>query len=342
MSAIPVHIVTGFLGAGKTTFLNALLKHPGFARTALVINEFGETGLDHLFIEGREDGVVELSNGCLCCTIRGELSATLDGLPHERIDRVIVETTGLADPGPVLQAAMGVEGFAPGGLVTLACALNAPLQLDTHEEARRQIALADLVIVTKLDLIPVAEREAAFDGLARRVRSLGPSARVIARDEASLSPQLFDELPVRLPAVSHGHDHHHHHHHHDVTHHGDSIRSAVLRADRPMPRRAIEAFCELLGSAHAASLLRLKGLVAVEGQSGPLVLHGVHGLFHEPQQLAQWPDEDRETRIVVILQDMDPDFVRRLFAGFANMPMTDTPDREALTRNPLAVPGFRA
>lgn len=339
--SVPVHVLTGFLGAGKTTFLNELLRHPGFSRTAIIVNEFGETGLDHLFIEGREDGVVELSNGCLCCTIRGELASTLAALPHERIDRVIVETTGLADPGPVLQASIGLDFYRPGGLVTLADALNAPLQLDEQEEARRQAALADLLIVTKLDLVPPEARDGRFGEVAQRLRGLNPAAPILRREDAELSPALFDALPVSPAPQAHGHHHDHHHHGHDVSRHGERIRSVVLRHDRPMPRRAVDAFCELLTSAHAAPLLRMKGLVAIEDRRGPLVIHAIHGLLHEPDQRDEWPDADHSTRIVVILQDLDPEFVRRLFAGFANLPMADTPDRAALVDNPLSIPGFR-
>ena len=350
--AIPVCVVSGFLGAGKTSFLNRLLGHEGFARTAVIINEFGETGLDHLFIEGREDGIVELSNGCLCCTIRGELATTLDSLPRERIDRVIVETTGLADPGPVLQAVMAVPAYRHGGLVTLVDALNAPLQIERQEEARRQVALADLLIVTKLDMLEGADRESRSAEIRTLLRGLNPVAPVIDREQAALSPALIDGLGQAIVLshdfesrhgrhAPHAHDHHHGHGH-DVSRHGDDIRSLVLRHGGKLPRRVVEAFCELLGSAHSASLLRLKGLVAIEGEAGPLVIHGIHGVFHEPVQLDRWPDGDEATRIVVILQGMDPDFVRRLFAGFVGRPAVDTPDRAALMDNPLAIPGFRS
>jgi G3E family GTPase len=141
-----------------------------------------------------------------------------------------------------------------------------------------------------------------------------------------------------IPAGS-GHDHHHHHH--DVSRHGDSIRSLVLTAPNPMPRQAVEMFCELMTSAHAEHLLRLKGLVAVEGKAGPLLIHAVHGVMHEPRQMESWPGGVTGTRIVAILDGLDPEFVSRLFAGFANLPMPDTPDRDALTHNPLSVPGYR-
>lgn len=348
MARIPVHVFTGFLGAGKTTFLNDLLKDEAFARTAIIVNEFGETGLDHLFMTAREDAVIELSNGCLCCTIRGELADTLAELPHAGIDRVIVETTGLADPVPVLQAIIAdprvSARFEAASLITLVDALNAPLQLDEHREAVRQVALADLLLISKLDLAPAQDRAARRDAIAARLRALNAVAPILERDEAPLSPALLDPLRLRaaalLPSVQ-PHDHHHdHHRNHDVSRHGEHIRSIVLKSEKPMPRRALDAFCELLASAHSAHLLRLKGLVSVEGQEGPLIVHGIHGLFHEPEQRRAWPDGDRTTRIVVILRDMDPDFVAKLFSGFANLPRIDTPDRAAMLDNPLAIGGF--
>ncbi len=350
MTRIPVHILTGFLGAGKTTFLNDLLKDETFSKTAVIVNEFGETGLDHLFIRGREDAVIELSNGCLCCTIRGELADTLAVLPDEGIDRVIVETTGLADPVPVLQAIIADPRISPrfeaASLVTLVDALNAPVQLDEHMEAVRQVALSDLLLVTKLDMAPEEDRAARRHAIETRLRALNAAAPILERGALDLSPALLDPLRLRaaalLPSAQHDDHHHHDHgsHQHDVSRHGEHIRSVVLRSDRPMPRRALDAFCELLASAHSAHLLRLKGLVSIEGEQGPLIVHGIHGVFHEPEQRGEWPDADHSTRIVVIIRDMDPDFVARLFAGFANLPRIDTPDRAAMLDNPLAIGGF--
>ncbi len=340
---VPVHILSGFLGSGKTTLLNTLLKSPLLARTAVVINEFGQTGLDHLFVEGRQDSIVELSNGCLCCTIRGELAQTLQSLPVEAIDRVLVETTGLADPGPVLQAvlSLSVAGgqFALGGLVVLLDALNGPQQLAQQNEAALQIALADLVVITKLDLVPQEQENRRVEQLRGLVRSHNPTVDLLRNNE--LTPQLFlgagTAISGRVVPAPPGLDHHHH----DVSRHGENIRSTVLRAPKPLPMRALEMFCELLTSAHAENLLRLKGIVAIEGEAMPIVVHAIHGVMHEPQFLSHWPDDDHTTRIVVVLRDMDPAFVERLFAGFANLGGVGIPDRAALLDNPLAVPGAR-
>jgi G3E family GTPase len=346
---IPVHILTGFLGSGKTTFLNETLKGPGFERTAVIINEFGETGLDHLFLEGREEGIFELSNGCLCCTIRSELAATLVSLPQDRIDRVLVETTGLADPVPILQAIIGTYAvssrFFVAGMLTMVDSLNIVDQLATHREARLQVALADLLVMTKLDMLDAAARTERLGMVTRELRAMNPVAQILLRDQVTPTPALLDMVSghasnIALAAseeAGHGHEHHHDH---DVSRHGDSIRAAVLTVAKPMRRQAVEMFCELMTTAHAPSLLRLKGLVSVEGSKGPLVVHAVHGIMHEPVQMEDWPDENRETRIVVILQDQDPDFVRRLLAAFADIPMSDLPDSTALTNNPLSIPGY--
>jgi G3E family GTPase len=352
---IPVHVLTGFLGSGKTTFLNELLKGPGFERTAVIINEFGETGLDHLFLEGREEGIFELSNGCLCCTIRSELAATLLSLPTDRIDRVLVETTGLADPVPILQAIIGSPAvsslFDVASMITIVDSLNAKEQLAAHREARLQVALADLLIVTKLDMLDCAARGERTDIAMRELRALNPLAKILVRDLFAPSAAILDLAAgqargsgmVEAGKSGHGHNHDHghdDHHGHDVNRHGDRIRSAALTVSRPMRRQAIDMFCELMTSAHASSLLRLKGLVAVEGSERPLVIHAVHGVLHEPRQLDRWPDNKRETRIVVILQDLDPEFVRRVLYAFADVPMPDMPDGEALVNNPLAIPGY--
>ena len=339
MKRIPVHVITGFLGSGKTTLLNQLLRHDGFGRTAIIINEFGQTGLDHLFIEGREDGIFELSNGCLCCTIRGELAHTLLSLPMQGIDNVIVETTGLADPVPVLQAIIShpqvADRFEAASLTCLVDVLNGFQQLHEHQEARLQVALADQIIVTKLDMLTAGEQAPQLEKLKAALQGHNSRSPIIAKAELVLGPAMFkassNRILHQLPSPLN--------HHHDVNRHGENIRTTILANAQPMPAQAIEMFCKLLTSAYAPHLLRLKGLASVEGCNGPLVLHAIHGVLHEPKALEKWPDADHSTRIVVILRDLDPDLVKRLFAGFANVPQADAPDRQALIDNPLAIAG---
>ena len=341
----PVIVLSGFLGAGKTSLLNALLREGALARTAVIVNEFGEIGLDHLFLGKKGDNIIEMSAGCLCCTIRGELAATLIDLAPLDIDRIVIETTGLADPVPVLQAILSDrevgERFELAGLITLVDVINAPATLDAHAEARSQVSLADALVLTKADILQQGVREEAIAKLTARLRELNPLAPVIMRDNENELVRLFTGGLSKAasgkiePARTHDH-----HHHHDVNRHGERITATLLRHDRPVPLPAIEAFLELIASAHGERVLRIKGLVSVEGSELPYAVHGVQGVFHEPEPLGAWPDADRTTRLVAILRDMEPDFIQRLFAGFAGIARPDTPDRQALTDTPLAIPGF--
>lgn len=346
MSAtVPLHLVTGFLGAGKTTALNAALNAPELVRTAIVLNEFGETGLDHLFFETRSN-IVELANGCLCCTIRGELADTLADLPLNDIDRVIIETTGLADPVPILQLLTThpelTARFAFAGMIAFADALQISDQSGRYGEARRQIALADQIFITKLDLIPQSEREKFADETCSLLRDMNAEAPIepISAENLVLALSGHNQptqaaIPLAQPQA------HQHAHHHATHHHTHGIHAVTLRHEGALPYKVIETFCELLTSAHADKLLRLKGVVAVAGDPRPLAIHCVGGVMHEPRWLAEWPDTDHGTRIVVITDGLQPGFVEKLFAGFAGMPLTDTPDADALTDNPLAIPGHR-
>ena len=365
---IAVSILTGFLGAGKTTMLNRLLKDPGLADTAVIINEFGDVAIDHLLVEQASDGVIELSDGCLCCTVRGELVDTLAGLVDrlqtgriERLNRVIIETTGLADPVPVLHSVMGhpilAQAFRLDGVIALVDAVNGDATLDAHEEAVRQVAVADRIVLTKTDLAAAADGVAS---LRRRLAKLNPSAAIIdaARSDTGRAA-LFDcglynpeskTADVRRwlgdeAGHAHGHAHddsdrhgHAHHHRHDAR-----IRSFSLVHDKPLAFTVIENFLDLLRSSRGDNLLRMKGIIEIAEDPGrPLVIHGVQKLLHPPVRLERWPDDARRgTRIVLITMDLSEDDVRRLFAAFTGTPGIDAPDRAALEENPLAIPGFR-
>ncbi|MBB3542639.1 MULTISPECIES: GTP-binding protein [unclassified Rhizobium] len=375
---IPVTILTGFLGAGKSTLLNRILKDSAMKDAAVIINEFGDVGIDHLLVESSGDAIIELSDGCLCCTVRGELVDTLANLMDavqtgrvKPVKRVVIETTGLADPAPVMQAIMGnpviATNFDLDGIVTVVDAVNGSQTLDNHEEAVKQAAVADRLVLSKRAM---ASPEGLL-ALEKRLYALNPRAALMDADsveagQASLLVNGLYDPASKIADVgrwlrdedahAHHHDHHHHgagghHHHHghdhqdphDVNRHDASIRSFSIVEDKPIDPMALDMFIDLLRSAHGEKLLRMKAIVAVSDRPDrPLVLHGVQSIFHPPSRLPAWPDpEDRRTRMVLITKDLPEAFVKDLFDAFLGKPRIDTPDRAALNDNPLAVPGMR-
>ena len=359
---IPLSVITGFLGAGKTTLLNRLLRDPGLRETAVLVNEVGEIGLDHLFYEILDGETVLLPGGCLCCSVRGDLVNSLEDIlrgqdngKNTPFRRVVIETTGLADPASVLHAVMThpylVQRYRLDGVVTLVDAVNGSATLDEHREAVKQAAVADRLVLSKTDL-------AGAEGLAllrARLKALNPAAAILdaAKGEANaaalLDAGLYDpssKIPdvkrwlaeAAVEAAEHAHHHHdegdpdHHHHHHD-----DRIRVFTLASEAAIPAATLESFLDFLRSIHGAKLLRLKGIVQLaEEPDQPLVLHAVQHVMHPPARLAAWPDQDRRSRIVCVTYDLDPAIVRRLFGAFLGQPQVDMPDREALLDNPLA------
>jgi G3E family GTPase len=387
---IPVTILTGFLGAGKSTLLNRILKDPAMKDAAVIINEFGDVGIDHLLVESSGDAIIELSDGCLCCTVRGELVDTLANLMDaiqtgrvKKVNRVVIETTGLADPAPVMQAIMGnpiiAENFDLDGVVTIVDAVNGLQTLDNHEEAVKQAAVADRLILSKQTMASPD----VLDRLRARLHALNPRATLMDADDpatgtaATLVNGIYDPA-TKSADVSrwlhdehaheahhnhdHGHDHHHdhghdhvhhhgHHHHHahddqnphDVNRHDASIRSFSIVEDKASDPMALDMFVDLLRSAHGEKLLRMKAIVLMSDRPDrPLVLHGVQSIFHPPSRLPAWPNpDDRRTRMVLITKDLPEAFVKDLFDAFLGKPRIDTADRAALNDNPLAIPGMR-
>lgn len=355
---VPVTILTGFLGSGKTTLLNRLLQHPGMAGAAVIINEFGEIGLDHLLVEPISDGIVLLTTGCLCCTMRGDLvdafERLLRDLDNGRIAfrRVVVETTGLADPAPVLHTTMLhpylVLRFCLDGVVTVVDAVNGSATLDAHAEAVKQIAVADRIVLAKTDLLDTAERRAAGDRLMTRLRALNPAAPVLDAAAGEATPARLLDCGLYNPASkipdvkrwlaeeAYAAPDHGHSHGHDPNRHDDHIRAFSLATDAAIPASAFDMFLGLLRSYHGPNLLRLKGVVRIaETPETPIVVHGVQHLFHPTAQLERWPDDDRRTRIVFIVRDLDPRQIRELFDALLSAAAPDRPDRAALTDNPL-------
>jgi G3E family GTPase len=325
---LPVSLITGFLGSGKTTLLNRLLRHPGMADSAVIINEFGEVGLDHLLVEMVEGEVAVLASGCVCCTMRSDLADTLRSLLARRdrgevppFGRVLVETTGLADPAPIVQLLLNnplLSHFVRlDAIVTTVDAVNAERQLDAHAEAVKQVAIADRLLLTKSDL-------AAAEAIARlraRLARLNPGAAVNAVEHGEIEPSrlfgaaLFDPerkspdvrrwLNQEAYGTSHGHHHGEHDHAHVSTAHDQAIRAFCLTFEHPLDWMTVSAWLGELRRARGEDLLRVKGILNLASEDAPVAIHGVHHVFHPPVLLAAWPDDDRRSRIVFITRGLE-------------------------------------
>lgn len=336
---IPISVLTGFLGSGKTTLLSKLVKRPDMANTALVINEFGEVGIDHRLVETSDEAMVVMESGCLCCTIRGDLADTLRDLLRRRyldqvpaFDRVVIETTGLADPAPILHTLITdpviAERFRLDSVIATVDALNGAATLDAQPESVKQAAVADRLLVTKTD---IAAPE-ALGALEERLRALNPAAPIApviqgeAPPEALFGAGLWDpakkspDVAAWLKAEAYdprGHDHHHHHHHHhDPNRHDDRIRAFCLEVDEPIDWDRFVDFMEALSATHGENLLRVKGILNVQGAGGPVAVHGVQHVFHPPAVLPGWPDSDRTSRLVMICRDIARAPVEKMLDAF--------------------------
>lgn len=359
---IPLTVLTGFLGAGKTTLLNRLLRDAELSDTAVLVNEVGEIGIDHLLYEIVDQNVVLLPSGCLCCAVRGDLVNALEDLLRKRDNgrispfrRVVIETSGLADPASVLHVAMThpylVMRYRLDGVVTVIDAVNGEATLDAHAEAVKQAAVADRIVLTKTDLLGGVKREGEPAALRERLGQLNPAATVLdaANGEATATrlfgAGLFD--PARkipdvgrwladeavLAAEKAGGGVTREHHRHDRR-----IRVFTFVTETAIPASTLELFLDLLRSAHGAKLLRLKGIVQLaEEPEQPVVLHVVQHVLHPPARLPAWPDDDRRSRLVFVTRDLDPSVVRRLLDAFLGVPRTDAPDKAALVDNPLSL-----
>lgn len=354
---VAVTVVTGFLGAGKTTLVNRLLADPALTNTAVIVNEFGEISIDHLLVETSNDDVIALADGCICCSVRGALVDTLTELIDKMqtgqigtVERIVIETTGLADPAPVLQSLMAHPALMRAlRLDTVVCVFDAvtgPKALEQHCEAVRQVAVADVIVMTKADL---ASQESSRDSLAIPVVAINPHANLVWNDGVFSAADLLKNShntpanhrkPDTESAMA-AHDHEHHGPDHDHGHaHGSSLCSLSLTYDAPMEMVTIGAFLDLLRSQQGAAILRIKGVVWVKGEDRPLAVHGVRDMLHPPIPLGGWPSHERRTQLVIIGDDLDEAYVRRLFDAFVGRVSPDAPDRIALEDNPLAIPGL--
>jgi G3E family GTPase len=317
---IPVCVLTGFLGSGKTTLLGKLLRSPDFARTAVIINEFGEVGLDHDLVETSDESFVTLQTGCLCCTIRGDLVLTLADILRRRdegtvtpFERVVIETSGLADPAPILHAVMSDDALAErltlAGVVTTVDAVHGADTLERQPESVKQVAVADRLVLTKTDL--VTEAPAA---LTDRLAALNPSAPLRPASFGKIDPAWLFDARIWDPAGKlEAAPDEPHHHVHDRNRHDERITCFALIREEPIPAVALTLFLEVLAEHCGADLLRLKGIVAIaESRDRPAVIHGVQHMFHAPAFLARWPSDDRRSRLVFIARDLPREFAEAL------------------------------
>jgi G3E family GTPase len=318
----PVALLTGFLGSGKTTVLSHLLMQPGFSRTAVIINEFGEVGLDHELVERSEDAYIQLASGCLCCKLRSDLAMTLSDMLARRatgdlpaFERIVIETSGLADPAPVLQTLMTdtslVGELVLDSVVTTVDAVNGAGTLAREPTSLKQVAVADRLVVTKTDLT-----DGDDSGLHARLAQINPSAQILCADHGRIDPNRLlgasaQDAVARLSGIDawlgdaahadHGHGDH------------AEILSFVLTREEPIRAVTLTLFLETLAEHCGEDLLRLKGIVSVaESPERPAVIHGVQHVFHPPTWLARWPSEDHRSRMVFIGRRLSPAWTHAL------------------------------
>jgi G3E family GTPase len=322
----PVTLLTGFLGSGKTTLLKRILADPAFGDTAVIINEFGEVGLDHHLIEHVADDVVLLPSGCLCCVLKGELAVALRDLQSRRarglippFRRVVVESSGLADPYPVISTIKTDpvlrHHFRLATVLTTVDAVNGDETLDRHLESVRQAAVADTLILTKTDLANPPDLLV----LIGRLENLNPAAPIVRACDADNDLQTLFEgsgnaaswfkataEPARaqLPGRE------------ATENHGAAIRSFSITVDAPLDWTAFGIWLTMLIHRHGARILRVKGILSIADETNPVAVHGVQHLVHPPQHLRAWPDGDRRSRLVFIVDGLAPDQLRRSLAAF--------------------------
>ncbi len=335
---IPVSLLTGFLGSGKTTLLNFAVRQPLLADCAVLVNEVGAIGLDHHLVRSAKPDVVLLEGGCMCCTVRGELTDTLRDLLFRRgrddiskFNRVLIETTGLADPAPILQSLLSdpivAQHYRLDGVITTVDGVLGMGELDRHFESVKQAAVADRLVLTKCDAAPLH----ALERLEARLRELNPAAPIYRSERGQIDPALllnaglFDPArkipdvarwlaaaayrPVSRTSLLPGQSV-------PSTAHDERIRSFTLSFDRPIPWAGLVAAMEMLLSFRGEDLLRVKGLLNLEGQALPVVMQSVQSVLYPLTRLDAWPDEDRRTRLVFIVRDIDPEFVEDVLKQF--------------------------
>ena len=310
---IPVSILTGFLGSGKTTLLSKLLTNKDMENVAVIINEFGEVGIDDALVVKSNEDTILLNNGCLCCTVRGDLVNTMQSLHMQRtngeinnFDRLMVETTGLADPAPILHTMMAdqflVNYYRLDGVITVVDAHHAMQQFDNQFESVKQAAVADRIVLTKVDVTDIK----VIAEVKKRLETLNPAAPILEASHGDVEPKeifnagLYNPLTKTADVSAHHHDHEH-----DVNRHDDHIYSFAIHFDSPLKWAKIAGSLDMLAQTHGANILRIKGILNIEEiDKQPVVVHAVQHMFHPPAKIDEWPSDDRRSRLVFIVKDV--------------------------------------
>ena len=330
INQIPVTVITGFLGSGKTTLLSSILKKKEMQKTAVIINEFGEIGLDHALIEHTDENIVELQSGCICCTIQGDLNKTLidlfDKMMNGKVssfNRILIETTGLANPVPIIHTLMSsvelIRIYSLDGVITVVDSINGEKTLDLHEESLKQLALAEKIILSKTDIVDKDE----IKSLVYRIKEINPVSQIIFSKFGNIPLEEIFGLgaydPYKKSAdvknwlAAEKYKDKKHHHHHDVNRHNENIIAFSMMSENPVNMIAFSFFRDMITAALGANLLRMKGIVNIAGEERPAVIHGVQHIFHPVQWLETWPDNDRRTKLVFITQNIKKEQIEDFF-----------------------------
>ncbi|QEE12959.1 GTP-binding protein [Bartonella krasnovii] len=347
---IPLTLITGFLGSGKTTLLNRMLQDPLLTECAVIINEFGEISIDHLLVEKTTEGIIELANGCLCCNLRSDLVDTLTDLINriqtgqiKQLNHIIIETTGMADPAPILQILLShplfIQTLSINAVLATFDTLSTLSICERYPEIYKQLILADKIILTKTDLMGP---QSLSNTLLNTLKRMNPTAQIIdaySEDFCSnllINHTLWNEkgenthLKKNLTTALHDHPSH------------KTIRTFSLDCEDLVDYATIEAFLDLLQDRYGAKLLRIKAIIALRDDPyRPLVLHGVQTFFHPPIRLPSWPKGVKQTRFVIIADGVEKEAIQKLLNAFFNKPAIDTADKTALLENPLIIPGIK-
>ena len=330
ITQIPVTVITGFLGSGKTTLLSSILKEKEMQKTAVIINEFGEIGLDHALIEHTDENIVELQSGCICCTIQGDLNKTLidlfDKMMNGKVssfNRILIETTGLANPVPIIHTLMSsielIRIYSLDGVITVVDSINGEKTLDLHEESLKQLALAEKIILSKTDIVDKDE----INSLIYRIKEINPVSQIVFSKFGNIPLEEIFGLGAYDPykksedvkkwLAAEKYKDKKHHHHHDVNRHSENIRAFSMMSENPVNMIAFSFFRDMITAALGANLLRMKGIINIAGEERPAVIHGVQHIFHPVQWLETWPDNDRRTKLVFITQNIKKEQIEDFF-----------------------------